>query len=77
MTARSIARPDSNEAVPSAGTRSKDAVSRIAAHRCASAVCPVIAVIQPASTASGGYASIAESPSAESQRCTVDIWPAW
>ena len=30
-----------------------------------------------ASTASGGYASIAGSPSAASQRCTVDIWPAW
>ena len=47
-----------------------------AAHRCASAVCPVSTAIQPASTASGGYSSMAASPSADSHRCTVDIWPA-
>ena len=77
MNARNIARAESNDAVPSTGTRSNEAASRIAAHRCASAVCPVNTATQPASTASGGYSSMAESPSAESQRCTVDIWPAW
>ena len=77
MNARSIARAESNDAEPSAGTRSNDAASTIAAHRWASAVCPVSAAIQPVSTASGGYPSMTVSPSAESQRCTVDIWPAW
>ena len=62
--------------MPSNGTRSNEAASMTAAQRCASAVCPVNAVTQVASTASGGYASIAEFPSAESQRCTVDISPA-
>ena len=54
MTARNIARAESNDAVPSTGARSNDAASTIAAQRCASAVCPVNAAIQPASTASGG-----------------------
>lgn len=76
MMARSMARAESNEAVPSVGARSKDAASMIAAHRWASAVCPVIAVTQPARTASGGYSPIAKSPSSESHRCTVVIWPA-
>ena len=76
MTARSMARAESNDAVPSIGTWSNEAASTIAAHRSAAAVCPVKAVIQPASTASGGYPSTAESPSAESHRWTVDIWPA-
>ena len=76
MTARSMARAESNDAVPSSGTWSNDAASTTAAHRSASAVCPASAVIQPASTASGGYASMAASPSAESHRWTVEIWPA-
>jgi hypothetical protein len=74
--ARSIARAEATDAVPSAGIPSNEAVSMIAAHCSASAVCPANAVIQPASTVSGGYCSIAVSPRAESQRCTVDIWPA-
>ena len=77
ITARNIARAESNDAVPSTGTQSNDAASMIAAHRCASVVCPVNAATQPASTASGGYSSMAASPSTESQRCTVEIWPAW
>ena len=54
MHGRSIARADSNDAVPSSGTRSNEAASTIAAHRSASAVCPVNTAMQPASTASGG-----------------------
>lgn len=82
ITARSMARAESNDAVPSIGTWSNDAASTVAAHRSAAAVCPVSAVsavsavTQPASTASGGSPSTAESPSAESHRWTVDIWPA-
>ena len=75
--ARNMARAESNDAVPSTGIRSNEAVSRNAAHRCASAVCPVNTAIHPARTASGGYSSIAESPRVESHRCTVDSWPAW
>ena len=48
-----------------------------AAHRCASAVCPVNTAIHPARTASGGYSSTAEWPRVESHRCTVDSWPDW
>jgi hypothetical protein len=36
-----MARADSNDAVPSAGTSSNEAASMMAAQRCASAVCPV------------------------------------
>ena len=53
MTARNIPRAESND-VPSTGAGSNEAASRIAAHRCASAVWPVSAATQPASTASGG-----------------------
>ena len=76
MIDRSIARAESNDAVPSSGIRSYEAASMIAAHRSASAVCPVKAATQPASTARGGYASIAASPTPASHRCTVDICPA-
>ena len=41
------------------GWSSNEAVSRKAAHRCASAVCPVSTAIHPARTASGGYSSTA------------------
>src|SRR4051794_28718903 len=75
ITARNMARAESND-VPSTGAGSNEAASRTAIHRCASAICPVNAAAQPASTASGGYFSIAGSPSAESHRCTVDMWPA-
>ena len=54
ITARSIARAESNDAEPSTGTRSNDAVSTIVAQCSACAVCPLSTVIQPASTASGG-----------------------
>ena len=54
MTARNIARAESNDAVPSTGTGSNEAASTMAAQRCASSVWPVSAAIQPASTASGG-----------------------
>ena len=60
MTARSMARAESNDAVPSSGTWSNDAASTIAAQRCAAAGCPVNAATQPASTASGGYPSTAD-----------------
>ena len=73
---RNIARAESNDAVPSTGTLSNDAASMIAANRCASVVCPDNAAIQPASTTSGGYSRIAASPRTDSQRCTVEIWPA-
>ena len=76
MAARSMAHAESNDAVPSTGIGSNEAVSRNAAHRCASAVCPLNTAIHPARTASGGYSSTAERPSVESHRCTVDIWPA-
>jgi len=46
MAARSIARAESNEAVPSSGTRSNVEASAIAAHRSASAVCPSIMASQ-------------------------------
>ena len=76
IAVRSIALAEAKDAVPSAGVRSKVAASTIAAHRWASAVCPVIAVTHPAKTASGGYPSIASLPSADSHRWTVDICPA-
>ena len=76
MTARNIARAESNDAVPSKGTWPHEQESTTADHRCASVVCPVSTATQPATTASGGYPTMAESPSAESQRCTVDICPA-
>ena len=77
IPARNMARAESNDAEPSAGTRSNDAASTIAAHRSASAVCPVNTAIQPASTASGGCSAMAASPSVDSQRCTVEMLPAW
>ena len=40
MSARNMARAESNDAVPSTGTWSYEAASRKAAHRCASAVSP-------------------------------------
>ena len=76
ITARSIARAESNEAEPSSGTWSNEAASAIAAHRYAAAACPVKTVIQPASTQSGGYDSTARSPKVESHRWTTDTWPA-
>ena len=77
MRARSMARADSNDAEPSGSVRSNEAVSTVANQRSAAAVCPSNAAIQQAATASGGYPSMASSPMVESQRWTVDIWPAW
>ena len=68
MRARNMARAESNDAVPSTGTWSYEAVSRKAAHRCASAVSPVSTANHPARTASGGCSSTAEWPRVESQR---------
>lgn len=55
IRARSNARDESNDAVPSAGVRSNEAGSTNAAHLRASAVCPVRTAARAASTASGGY----------------------
>ena len=74
--ARSIERDESKDAGPPVGDPSYDASSTIAAHRWASAVSPTRAVTQPARTARGGYALIAESPSAAIHRWTVEICPA-
>ena len=54
IAARSIARADSKDADPSRGTRSNDAASTTAAHRCAAGASPESTVIHPARTASGG-----------------------
>ena len=72
-----MARADSNDAEPSGSVRSNEAASTVANQRSASVVCPSNAAIQQAPTASGGYPSMASSPIVESQRWTVDIWPAW
>ena len=58
ITARNIARAESNDAEPSSGTASNDAPSTTAAQRWASVVCPVSTATQPARTASGGYPSM-------------------
>ncbi len=64
-----------NDAVPSTGIWSNEAVSRKAASRCAAVVSPDSTANHPASTASGGYFSTAAGPRVESHRCTVDTWP--
>ena len=66
-TSRPAASPAPSRTTPCRppATWSNEAASTIAAQRSASAVCPVNTAIQPASTASGGYSSIAASPSAD------------
>ena len=76
MTARNIARADSSDAPPSAGTEANEAASTAAAQRCASTMWPVSTATQAAKTANGGWFSTPESPTVESHRCTVVIWPA-